>query len=37
MGEFPDGALAALERRSDVRYIEANGLMEATDHRTQGT
>lgn len=37
VGEFVDAALEALERRSDVRYIEPNGLMEASTHGTQGT
>ena len=37
VGEFADAALEALDQRSDVRYIEPNGLMEASNHGTQGT
>ena len=37
VGEYSDAALAALEQRPDVRYIEPNGLMEASNHGTQGT
>jgi len=35
-GKWPDAALDALAKRPDVRYIEPNGLMEASGHDSRG-